>query len=387
MAGRRSIPQQSPKKNVRVMAVAENRFGAVMLREVLSKFPHCNVVGSLAGSEEALATAASTPVDVAVINQDLDGEPLKGLHLAKLLSSSFPSIKILIMVSGATRDVIGESFQSGARGLFHEGESLDALWDSISRVHEGQIYASQTDISYLIQALSEYPPLRLLSAQGKPMLTNREQLVTQYVTEGYTNREIAGKLGLSEHTVKNYLFRIFDRLGVSSRAEMIFYVLSRRPQLSEQEASPAESNGSSLSLCLKEAHQGSATAQYRLAMMYDSGEGVPQDAISAYTWSTVAERTASNLMESARAARNRLATRMSSIEIATARNRAIKWLSKNGQQAANPINPASSHPAPAIALEAQPGVSPPDEDILPLPIVATDDKRLLLSSAPEPILA
>jgi DNA-binding NarL/FixJ family response regulator len=248
MVGQRGVPRESRKKNVRVMAVAENRFGAALLREVLSKFPHCTVVASLAGSEEALATAARTPVDVAVINQNLDGELLKGLHLAKLLSSSFPSIKIVLMVSGATREVIAESFQSGARGIFHDGESLDALWDSISRVHKGQIYASDSDVSYLIQVLSEYPPLRLLNAQGKPMLTKREQLVTQYVTEGYTNREIAGKLGLSEHTVKNYLFRIFDRLGVSSRAEMIYYVLSRRPQLSEQEASPAESNGSSLCL-------------------------------------------------------------------------------------------------------------------------------------------
>ncbi|HTV54354.1 MAG TPA: hypothetical protein VMI06_05510, partial [Terriglobia bacterium] len=156
---------------------------------------------------------------------------------------------------------------------------------------------------------------------------------------------------------------------------------------SEQEASPAESNDSSLSLCLKKAHEGSATAQYRLAMMYDGGEGVPQDAVSAYTWSAVAEKTASAVMESARAARNRLAAGMTSSEIATARNRATKWLTKNGQQAADPMNPASSHPAPAIALEAQPGLNPSDEDIAPLSVVATNDERLPLSSCVGPILA
>lgn len=242
MVGPAEVGQERVGESVRVMAVSENRFAAVLLREVLSRFWGCNVVSSLASCEEALASAARAPADVAVINEDLEGEPLKGLHLAKQLSSAFPGIKLVMKVASGTREVIVESFQSGARGIFHDGEPLDALWDCISQVHQGRIYASQTDISYLVGALVKSPPCRLRNTQGKAILTKREQQVANYATEGYTNRQIAGKLGLSHHTVKNYLFRIFEKLGISSRAEMIFYILSRRPQGSDREPIPVDSS-------------------------------------------------------------------------------------------------------------------------------------------------
>jgi DNA-binding CsgD family transcriptional regulator len=61
---------------------------------------------------------------------------------------------------------------------------------------------------------------------GKPLLSARELDVVRCVAEGLSNREIAQRLTLREHTVKNYLFRIFDKLGVSSRVEVVLYALS-----------------------------------------------------------------------------------------------------------------------------------------------------------------
>lgn len=352
------------KQTVRVMVVAENRFGAVLLREVLSQFPCCNVVSSVASCEQALASASSTPADVAVINQDVEGQPLRGLQVTKLLASSFPCIKPVIMITSATFEVIAESFQSGARGILHDGEQVDALWDCISQVHHGQIYASQADISYLVEALVESPPLRLLDAQGKATLTKREQLIAHHVTQGHTNREIAGKLGLSEHTIKNYLFRIFEKLEVSSRAEMIFYVLRCRTQASQQaNLDAASSNASPLSAYFKEAQAGCANAQCRLGESYSRGEGVPKDAVTAYMWLTLAEESAASTLESAKIAKERLVTKLTRSDIAAAQIRAIKFRSKNSP---DPKNAAGGHPRSIGASDTHLDLHPADERTLPL---------------------
>jgi DNA-binding NarL/FixJ family response regulator len=66
-----------------------------------------------------------------------------------------------------------------------------------------------------------------VAENGNELLTERQKSIVVLVAEGLSNREIAQQLGLSEHTVKNYLIRIFDKLGVSSRAELIIYALHR----------------------------------------------------------------------------------------------------------------------------------------------------------------
>ena len=73
--------------------------------------------------------------------------------------------------------------------------------------------------------MSEPLPMSFLSANGEALLSARELDVVRCVAEGLSNREIAERLSLREHTVKNYLFRIFDKLGVSSRVEVVLYAL------------------------------------------------------------------------------------------------------------------------------------------------------------------
>jgi len=67
--------------------------------------------------------------------------------------------------------------------------------------------------------------LHVTSATGRRLLAKREEEVVNLVAEGLTNRDIAQKLGISEHTVSNYLFRVYEKLGISSRVELVLYVL------------------------------------------------------------------------------------------------------------------------------------------------------------------
>ena len=90
--------------------------------------------------------------------------------------------------------------------------------------------------------------MRVVNADGMRLLTKREEDVVRLVAEGLQNREIAKELKLSEHTVKNYLFHIFDKLGVSSRVELVLYAVSSAKsaqtaavQSDEREGKPAGS--------------------------------------------------------------------------------------------------------------------------------------------------
>jgi len=103
---------------------------------------------------------------------------------------------------------------------------LKSLAKCIHCVSQGQIWANSGELRYLLEALGEALPLRAIDARGTVLLSRREQEVVRCVAEGLSNREIAQRLGLTEHTVKNYLFRIFDKLGVSKRVEVVLYAYS-----------------------------------------------------------------------------------------------------------------------------------------------------------------
>ena len=96
----------------------------------------------------------------------------------------------------------------------------------MEQVHAGQIWGNCAELSEVIQAFSELAPIRVLNTDGMRLLTKREEEVVRLVAEGMQNREIAKELKLSEHTIRNYLFHIFDKLGVSSRVELVLYAAS-----------------------------------------------------------------------------------------------------------------------------------------------------------------
>jgi DNA-binding CsgD family transcriptional regulator len=84
-------------------------------------------------------------------------------------------------------------------------------------------------LEYVFEELAAARPLYLVDANGRNLLSKREQQVVALVAEGFTNRQISQELKLSEHTVKNYLFRVFEKLGISTRVELVLYALSQNP--------------------------------------------------------------------------------------------------------------------------------------------------------------
>ncbi len=174
-----------------------------------------------------LGAIADFHVDVILMNADhpqLAGQDManiRRLHLAH------PRIAKVLVLSESNRDSVVNAFRSGVKGLFCFADyPFRLLCKCIQSVHQGQVWANSQQLQYLVETVTQVPSLRVLNAHGVRLLTPREEQVVALVADGLSNREVARELGLSEHTVKKYMFHIFDKLGISSRVELALYAVS-----------------------------------------------------------------------------------------------------------------------------------------------------------------
>jgi DNA-binding NarL/FixJ family response regulator len=193
-----------------------------LLAEALRRRPDFSVTLCNMDSESILTAVLLAPIDVALMTVQHDMATVRGLHLAH------PQIAQILFFDGYGRDEVVSAFRSGARGLFCFSDSdLELLYRCIESVHHGQIWASNQQVEWLVEAVTQVPSLRAVNSYGRKLLTPREEQVVALVADGLGNRDIARELGLSEHTIKKYLFRIFDKLGVSTRVELVLYAFTR----------------------------------------------------------------------------------------------------------------------------------------------------------------
>lgn len=188
-------------------------------------------------SNEALQDIERTRPDVAVISHVLRDGPSAGCSLLRAMHASHMQTRGVLLVDYPERELVVNAFRSGARGVFSRADSLNELCKCIDSVHKGQIWASSRELEYVLEALATSRRICALDAQGKQILSKREQEVAGLVADGLTNRQIADQLHLSEYTVKNYLFKIFEKLGVSTRVELVLYTFGQPQADSSQAAS------------------------------------------------------------------------------------------------------------------------------------------------------
>ena len=211
---------------IRVFAIDNTRMNSQLLAAALERDKRFSVLDAVADGRGIAALVAKEKPTVVIISAELEDNPRKGFDITRELHALHPETRVVMLIDTSERGQVIEAFRAGARGVFCRSESLKSLAKCIHCVSQGQIWANSKELRYLLEALGEALPLRVVDARGTVLLSKREQEVVRCVAEGLSNREIAQRLGLTEHTVKNYLFRIFDKLGVSKRVEVVLYAYS-----------------------------------------------------------------------------------------------------------------------------------------------------------------
>jgi len=188
-----------------------------------------SVVGSATDSDEILNDLGEIPSDVAIISADLRNGPGTGFRVASNVRTSYPLIHLIVLVHSADRGMIIKGFRAGADGVFCRDEPFEMLCKCIHAVYKGEIWARNEQLRYIVQeVMAGGEPRPISNAKGTKLLTRREEELAQLVAEGLTNRDISKQLDLTEHTVRNYMFRIFNKLGTSNRLELALYVIKQR---------------------------------------------------------------------------------------------------------------------------------------------------------------
>ena len=231
----RKLPSEEPSKaisgRIAVLVADDTPMGCQLLKNALRRSRHAFDVVACAVTRADVLNSDLRSIDVALIGEDLEDGRLMGFQVLRELHVSHPETKVIILCNSPQNDLVVDAFRAGARGVFCRAEPFESLCKCIKAVHTGQVWANSTQLQLILGALVKAAPLRVVSANGMSLLAKRETEVVGLVAEGLTNREIAVKLGLSEHTISNYLFRIYNKLGISSRVELVLYVMRQREQV------------------------------------------------------------------------------------------------------------------------------------------------------------
>lgn len=214
---------------IRLLVADSNQTQSQLLAGALRRHPGFEVSACPAELSECLRAIASNHPEVVLI---ADGSPeqIHGRHgLLHGLSSAYPKLALVVLLDSYDRELVIAMLRAGARGLFcRASQPFKALCKCIHAVYEGQIWTNNEQMEYVIEALKQSPSLQVVSARGEGLLTRREEQVVRLAAEGLTNRDMAHELRVSENTVKKSLLRIFDKLGVSNRVELVLYALTHR---------------------------------------------------------------------------------------------------------------------------------------------------------------
>ena len=213
---------------IRVVLADRTRMDCQLLAASLqSSSSLCRVVGTAISASEARAILKQDGVDMALVSPNLTEGPLAGFDLVQEMRASFPATRAVMLMDVMDPRMVIYSFQIGARGVFSRDRSIEALVKCIEVVHGGQIWASTHELQIILEAIAKRSSFEPRSATGTKLLTQREAEVASLVAEGLRNREISQRLNLSVHTIKNYLYRVYEKLGLSSRVELTAHVLAR----------------------------------------------------------------------------------------------------------------------------------------------------------------
>ena len=289
-----TVPPGNSLQMTRILVADSSRIHTRLLAESLTREEDLKVIPFESDPSELVTAAADREIDVLIVSSKLDDQPLRGFEILSELRAIRRDLASIVLLDSSKDEPVLHAFRSGARGVFDKNDRPELLVKCVRSVSRGEVWANSRQLDVLVRALANTPIIRATNADGLSLLSQRELQVVHCLSEGLTNREIAKRLNLSQHTVKNYLFRVFEKVGVSSRVELLSMTMTR--SASEQSTDGKSKNGNSpekSDLIEDLAHAGLPAAQLALAQVYLARRNGPQDLVDAYMWYLVAiERAA-----------------------------------------------------------------------------------------------
>ena len=179
------------------------------------------VVGEASSGEEAVERARELSPDVVFMDVRMPG--MDGIEATRRIRLAAPDTKVILITIDESRGAISDAIQAGVSGYLLKDASPDALIDAARNAVEGNAVIHPQLTKTLIDEVRMADP----DAPRTAPLSKREREILQKVADGATTRQVATELGISPHTVKTHLERIFEKLGANDRAQAVAIALRR----------------------------------------------------------------------------------------------------------------------------------------------------------------
>ncbi len=219
---------------IRIILADSQAIYRVGIRKIFAVEDDMRVVAQAENYPGLLAALERFPSDIVL----LDGGMISGQAEAipDLLRRA-PNAKLVVQVSENSENFIVDLYRRGVRGVISRSISPDLLIRCVRKIADGETWIDNQSVSWVIEAYRSEASA-LTNPRLQPRLSPKELSIIACVTQGMRNKEIAYKIGTTEQVVKNYLRKIYDKLGVSDRLELALYCLHH--QLLKQ---PAANSG------------------------------------------------------------------------------------------------------------------------------------------------
>nr|WP_042195270.1 response regulator transcription factor [Kibdelosporangium sp. MJ126-NF4]CEL21881.1 DNA-binding response regulator, LuxR family [Kibdelosporangium sp. MJ126-NF4]CTQ92661.1 DNA-binding response regulator, LuxR family [Kibdelosporangium sp. MJ126-NF4] len=201
---------------VRVLVVDDQRLVREGIASLLDIQPGIAVVGTAADGKQAIDQAHTLKPDV--ILMDVRMPEMDGVDAVAILRSRVPDSKVVMLTTFDDEEYVVQALRAGAAGYLLKDLPAAKLAEAVRLTHAGVTQLDSAAAQHVAAALTSHPAPNRVDA-----LTDRETDVLKLIASGATNKEIAGRLFLSEGTVKNHITRILGRLGLRDRTQAAIY--------------------------------------------------------------------------------------------------------------------------------------------------------------------
>ena len=217
-----SLQPDDGKGTIRVIVADTQAIFRAGLRKVFALEDDIRVVGQAETLAQAQTAVKKFSCDVVIFEAALSPNPVD--TVAELLRQN-PGVRFVVVTPGADEDLTLELFRRGAHGIVSREVEPELLVDCLRKVAAGDTWLDPQAVRWVLEAYRNQHN-RPAGARPKVQLTPKESIIVSCVTQGMKNKEIALRVGTTEQVVKNYLRKVYDKLGVADRLELALYCLN-----------------------------------------------------------------------------------------------------------------------------------------------------------------
>jgi DNA-binding NarL/FixJ family response regulator len=230
------LQPEDGKGTIRVIVADSQAIFRAGLRKIFALEDDVRVVGQAETLAQTIAAIQKFSADILIFEAALTPNPADAV--SDLLRQNVKS-HLVVVLQEPDQEMTLELFRRGAHGIVSREVEPEMLVDCLRKVAAGEPWLDSRGIGWVLEAYRTQG-LRPAGSRPKVQLTPKESLIVSCVTQGMKNKEIALRVGTTEQVVKNYLRKVYDKLGVADRLELALYCLNHRVVQSAPPAKPAE---------------------------------------------------------------------------------------------------------------------------------------------------